>query len=91
MGISFIKLYLCVFTYLINLYIKKLAIALRAVLHGDFPWMHRDGRDIDRLNQRTHMSMWYCIENLSISLPSMCIKENLHVVRLSALLQFFYC
>ena len=70
----FIKFYLCAFTYPINLYVKKLVITLIAVLHGDFSWMHRDGRDIDRLHQRTHMSMWCCIENLSISLPSLCIQ-----------------
>ena len=45
-----------------------------AVLHGDFPWMHRDDRDIDRLHQRFHMSMWYLTENLSISLSSLCIQ-----------------
>ena len=50
----FIELYLCVIIYPRNLSIKKFTIMLRAVLHGDFPWMHRDDKDIDRFSIRHH-------------------------------------
>ena len=70
----FIELCLFIFIYPRNLSIKKFTIMLRAVLHGDFPWMHREDKDIDRFSIRHHMligSLWY---NLSTSLPSLCIQ-----------------
>ena len=70
----FIEFYLCVFIYPSNLSIKKFAIMMTAILYGDFPGMHRDDRDIDRLHQRLHMSMWCLTENLSISVSSLCIQ-----------------
>ena len=54
----FIELHLCVFTYKSNLSQKKFAIMMTAVLRGGFPWMHRDGRDIDRFSIGHHMLIW---------------------------------
>ena len=39
-------IHLHAFTYPRNLFIKKIVIMMRAVVRGDFPWMHRDNRDI---------------------------------------------
>ena len=51
---------------------------LKAILHGNFPWMHRDVKDIDIFSIRHHMLIWSLWYNLSTSLGSLCIQEKSH-------------
>ena len=58
--------HLHVFTYPVNLFMKKIAMMMRAILCRDFPLMHRDVRDVDRFGIVHHILM-------STSLSSLCI------------------